>query len=59
MQISSEKRRATTNRCEKTKMKRKQGENIVFRGVLCPKFDTPQSSGVVALPAALSADLTL
>jgi len=25
----------------------------------CPKFDTPQSSGVVALPAALSADLTL
>ncbi|KAL0150924.1 hypothetical protein M9458_053843, partial [Cirrhinus mrigala] len=26
-------------------MKRKQGVNIVFRGVLCPKFDTPQASG--------------
>uniref|UniRef100_A0A673MZP1 DBB domain-containing protein n=1 Tax=Sinocyclocheilus rhinocerous TaxID=307959 RepID=A0A673MZP1_9TELE len=27
--------------------------------ILCPKFDTPQSSGIVALPAALNADLTL
>ncbi len=59
MQISSEKRRVTTNHCEKKKMKSKEGVNIVFRGVLCPKFDTPQSSGIVALPAALSADLTL
>ncbi len=59
MQISSEKRRTTTNRREKKKIKRKQGVNIVFRCMLCPKFDTPQSSGVVALAAALSADLTL
>lgn len=58
MQISSEKRRVTTNHCEKMMMKCKQGVNIVFRGVPCPKFDTPQSSGVVALPAALR-DVTL
>ncbi len=33
MQISSEKHRATTNRCEKKLMKRKQGVQIVFRVV--------------------------
>ncbi len=31
---------------EKKMKKCKQGVNIVFRGVLFPKFDTPQSSGV-------------
>ncbi len=30
-------------------MKHKQVVNIIFRGMLCPKFDMPQSSGVVAL----------
>ncbi len=37
----AKKRWATVNRKEKKKMKHKQGVNIVFRGVLYPKFATP------------------
>ncbi len=35
------------------------GYKCSFRDILCPKFAMPQSSGVVALPAAQSADLML